>query len=68
MKIVKIGLFNDRKITMHVRIDDFSDLIGDTIEPAQYKEFSVRIPKGRILYFKIWENNTAFLSHMKVQK
>lgn len=36
----------------------------EKIEPSFMKIIEINIPEGTIPYFKVWENNTAFLSYI----
>ena len=69
----KIAIFNDRKIEMQVRIMDKGKYDHnyhefDTLKPASMGIFEIEIPDDSIPYFKVWENNVAFLSFIGDKK
>jgi len=63
----KIFILNDRKTTMNIKIVDSSDVPWEgrwfELHPGQGKVFELELLENKIPYLKIWEDNTAFLSH-----
>jgi hypothetical protein len=68
---MKIAIFNDRKIPMHLKIQTplgvsrMDQMEYRKLERATIQTVDIEIPKGTIPYFKIWETGEVFLSFME---
>lgn len=63
----KIFIMNDRQIPMSIRIVDTTDVAWEgryfILEVNRGEVFELDLLEDQIPYLKIWEDNSAFLSH-----
>jgi hypothetical protein len=61
---MKVMIMNDRKSPMLLKVQDVvtAEVELVSIGEAQAKVVELNLPENSIPYFKIWENNVAFLS------